>query len=393
VSQPAPIYLDHAATTPLREEVAEAITAATVDGFGNPSSPHAAGRRAKQILEEARERILALLGAHTSGGQRDRLVFTSGATEANRLALLGAGAAAGPPGLAITSARDHLSIRSAVAELGRRGWSVAELPLAPAGTSNGQALAAMLSAGAATRRIVAVTLVCSQTGIREDRASVSAVAAAGSGLVVHADATQAVAWEPLEFAASPFAAVALAPHKFGGPRGIGGLVVRGGTVLAAQMPGPQELGLRGGTEAVPLAAGFARALELAAAERAETVARVVDLKRRLEAGILAAAAAAGLEARVIGADGSRAPHIATIGIAGTDRQAIVMAADLAGLCLATGTACASGSSEPAAALVALGIEERVRQGAIRASLGRTTTASDIDGAVARLGHVFCRLRP
>lgn len=388
MSGPTPIYLDHAATTPLKAEVSDAIAAATVVGFANPSSPHAAGRRAKQILEEARERILAVLGASTSGGRRDRLVFTSGATEANRLALLGG--AEGRPGLVVTSARDHFSVRSATADLGRRGWTVADLPLDARGASDGQALAAILARGSDGKRIVALTLVCSQTGIRDDVAAVAA--AAGDRAVIHADATQAAAWEPLDFTASPFVTATLAPHKFGGPRGIGGLVIRGGTTLAPLTPGPQELGLRGGTEAVPLAAGFARAIELAAAERTETAARVAELRQRLEAGILAAAKAAGLEARVIGGAGPRAPHIATIAIADTDRQAVVMAADLAGVCLATGTACASGSSEPAAVLVALGIEERLRRGAFRASVGQGTTTGDVDEAVGRLGQVFRRLR-
>ena len=388
---PEAIYLDHAATTPLRPEVAEAIAAAAARAFANPSSPHAAGRRAKQVLEDARERILTLLGGHASGRERDRLVFTSGATEANRLGILGT--AEGQPGLILCSARDHLSIRSAASERAGQGWIMADVPLAATGSLDRESLTMLLDQTTPGPRLMAVTLVCGQTGIREDIAMVATEKARRPGFMVHADATQAAAWEPLDLAGSPFTTATLAPHKFGGPRGIGGLFVRSGVAISPLVPGPQELGLRGGTEAVALAAGFAAALELVAAERADTARRVTLLKHRLEAGVVSAATQAGFEARVIGEGVTRAPHIATIAIAGTDRQAVVMAADLAGICLATGTACASGSSEPAAALVALGVDPRLRGGAIRASLGRTTTTGDVDEAILRLRRIFERMRP
>lgn len=389
------IYLDHAATTPLRPEVAEAIAAAAASAFANPSSPHAAGRRAKQVLEDARERILTLLGGQAGGRaggrERDRFVFTSGATEANRLGILGTETAR--PGLILCSARDHLSIRSAASERVGQGWIMADVPLAATGSLESESLTMLLDQTTPGPRLLAVTLVCGQTGICEDIAVVATEQARRPGLMVHADATQAAAWEPLDLAGSPFTTAALAPHKFGGPRGIGGLFVRGGVRISPLVPGPQELGLRGGTEAVALAAGFATALELVAAERADTAKRVTLLRHRLEMGVVLAATQAGLEAMVIGEGVRRAPHIATIAIAGTDRQAVVMAADLAGICLATGTACASGSSEPAAALVALGVDPRLRGGAIRASVGRTTTTEDVDEAIFRLQRIFERMRP
>jgi cysteine desulfurase len=389
-----PVYLDHAAATPLAPEVAAAMEMAAAEAYANPSSPHAAGRRAKRLLEDARERILALLGGRTSGPERDRLIFTSGTTEANRLAILGPAAGRGRPGLVGFSARDHGSLSAAARELGRSGWQERELGLAAGGPLASDAVAAFAAeaeAMAGRPVILAVSLVCSQTGIWEDTFSLAAIAEKAPGFFLHADAAQAAAWEPLEFASSPFATLALAPAKFGGPRGIGGLVVRHGTSLEPILPGPQELGLRGGTEPVTLAVGFARALELAAAEREPTVKRVTALRDRFEAGFLGAAAAAGIEAVVLGHDSRRAPHIASLALAGVDRQAFVMAADLAGVCLATGTACASGASEPPAVLSALGLPERLRAGAIRASVGATTTAAEIELATSRLERVLERL--
>jgi len=387
-----PVYLDHAAATPLAPEVTAAMDMAAGEAFANPSSPHAAGRRAKRLLEDARERILALLGGRTSGPERDRLIFTSGTTEANRLAIVGMAAGHGRPGLIGFSARDHGSLWAAARALGRSGWQERELGLAGGGPLAGDAVAAFAAEAMAGRpAILSASLVCSQTGTREDALSLAARAAQAPKLLLHADAAQAVAWGPIEFASSPFATLALGPAKFGGPRGIGGLVVRHGTSLEPILPGPQELGLRGGTEAVTVAVGFARALELAVAEREATVKRVMALRDRFEARFLGAAAVAGIEAVVVGRESRRAPHIASVALAGVDRQAFVMAADLAGVCLATGTACASGASEPPAVLAALGLPERLRAGAIRASIGVTTTAAEIELATSRLSRVLERL--
>jgi cysteine desulfurase len=383
------VYLDHAAATPMRPEVAAAMAEAEGVAFANPSSPHAAGRLAKRRLEDSRERILALVGGRSTGRNRDRLVFTSGATEANRLGLLGV--AAGQTGWVATSSRDHPGIKHAAAELGAGGWQTTEVPLTAQGYLRTASVAAMLAAPPRCC-LLSVTTVCGQTGIHEDLSAVAGLARSFPMLLLHADATQAAAWEPLAFADSPFATLAFAPHKFGGPRGIGGLVIRSGVSLRALTPGPQELSLRGGTEAVALAVGFARSLEVALLDQEIVARRIAALRTRLEREIVAAATARGLSATVIGADVSRAPHVSAIGLAGIDRQTLVMAADLEGVCLGTGTACASGSSEPAAILTALGIAEHIRSGVIRASLGVTTTEADVLRATARLGAVFARLR-
>ena len=365
------------------------MEAAAAAAYANPSSPHAAGRAAKRILEDAREQILETLGGRGAGVVRDRLVLTSGATEANRLGVSGLAqlASSGRVGGTVAiSARDHSSLRSAAAELSDSGWQVVELPLVATGMVD---VASLQSLPASPRlRILTATTVCGQTGIREHPERMAKLAAAG--WLIHADATQGAAWDELAFATGPWATMALAPHKFGGPRGIGGLAVKGGVVLSPVAPGPQELGLRGGTEAVHLAVGFARAVQLAAADRSAAVVRVTALRDQLERGIVAAARAAGIDAVVVGADALRAPHVTLVALADLDRQAIAMAADLAGVCLATGTACASGSAEPPAILMALGLPERFRGGAIRLSLARITPAADIAHALARLEALLCR---
>jgi cysteine desulfurase len=377
----APVYLDHAAATPLRPEVAAAMAEAQAAAFANPSSPHALGRRARAVLEDARERILAAIGGRATGQHRDRLVFTSGATEANRLGVLGTTGTA--PGRVLLSAREHASVTAAAADLARRGWQTVTLPL---DETFSVASAAGRAMGQGGPGILCVTPVCGQTGSREAPAVVAAAAAAG--LLVHADATQMAAWDDAPFAIWPVTSLACAPHKFGGPRGTGALVVRGHVALEPVVPGPQELGIRGGTEAVVLAVGFARSLELAVAERAHTAARVAALRDRFERGLVAAATLAGIDAVVLAAGAPRAPHITTVAFPGIDRQALVMAADLAGVCLATGTACASGSSEPAPALVAAGLPDRVTAGAVRASFGHASTEADVTTALERFEDVF-----
>ncbi len=383
----ASLYLDHAATTPLHPEVAAAIADAQAFAQANPSSQHSLGRAARSLLEDARDRIMAALGGRSGPAHRDRLVFTSGASEANHLAILGMAAAAPAAGHLFWSRRDHASSVSAVQAAGRHGWTLHEATLDPVdGTATAAVIAAAGAALVSGPRIASLTLVCGQTGSIEDSGFISALPTAVTphGVLVHIDATQAAGLLMLDFSTLRAATLALAPHKFGGPRGIGGLLIRGDVAIEPVQAGTQEQGLRGGTEAVPLAVGFARAMELAVADRDETAHRVAGLRDRLESRLVAAAHHAGIPAVVIAAQGRRCPHIATLAFPGLDRQALAMAADLAGVCLATGTACASGSSEPAPALMAMGLEPAVVKSAVRLSVGRTTTEAEIDQAIARL---------
>lgn len=407
------IYLDHAATTPVRDEVAAAMEAARRTAFANPSSPHAAGRLARAALEDCRERILAGLGAgHGSVTTADRLVFTSGATEANRLAVLGIGrarrlpfggpVAAADRGLYGHSARDHASLAAVASDLAPCGWDSFTLPLDPRGAVDP---GGFVAAAAGRPLLLATTLVCGQTGLVEDMATVERLATALPELTLHVDATQAVPVIGVDFARLPAATLTIAPHKFGGPRGIGGLLVRGGISIAPVVPGSQEAGLRGGTEPVALAIGFATALDLCNAERAREIERLTGLRERFETRL--AAAVTGSDAvpgrrgvTVLGRDTpavQRAAHLSTVILPGIDRQAFVMAADLAGICCATGTACASGSTEPAPAVAAVaaaaGLPAAAAQSAVRFSFGRGTTAATIDDAVARIADLVIRLAP
>ncbi len=394
MSTPPPLYLDHAAATPLDPAVAAVISEASALVFANPSSQHALGRSARRVLEDARDTIMALLGGRGTGPDRDRLVFTSGASEANQLAIVGMTAAAASPGEVLFSRRDHPSIVNAAMAAGRRGWRLRELSLdAHDGTASAAVVAALTEPHAHDPshshmpRIVSLTSVCGQTG------SIDNLPAAGGcpdGTNIHVDATQAAGLMRIVFRDLSAATLTLAPHKFGGPRGIGGLLVRGGVAIEPLQAGTQEHSLRGGTEAVSLAAGFARALELAAADRDQVARQLAALRERLEAGLTGAAREAGIEAVVIAASGNRSPHISTIAFPGLDRQSLAMAADLAGVCLATGTACASGSSEPAPAVVAMGLAPEVVCGAVRLSIGRTTSIADIDLAIARLTPLLRR---
>ena len=389
------IYLDHAATTPLGPEAAEAMERAQADAFANPSSPHAAGRRAKQSLEDSREHILELLGATASGRHRDRLVFTSGATEANRLGILGMATAAAmvrpgdrSPGMIFVSPRDHASILSAAAAAADRGFWIRSLPLSSSGVPDHAPLGERHATGSCT--IATATVACGQTGTVDDPRP---LAAEYPHVLVHADATQSAAWIDMPFRDLGVSAMSVAPHKFGGPRGIGGLVVAHGRPIDPVVAGPQESGLRGGTEPVVLAAGFAAALSAAVGRRQTEAARIAAIRDDFERRLLVTARECGIHAMAVGGDARRSPHISTISFPGLDRQAIVMAADLEGIACSTGTACSSGSAEPAPAIAAMSSSPQFVRGAVRFSFGAASTPEEIERSVERMTAVLRRIAP
>jgi cysteine desulfurase len=385
---PEPIYLDHNATAPILPEVADAVREAALRYRGNPASQHQAGRDARRALEAARDRLAEQLGVRRGGMDADQVIFTSGGTEANHLALCGLAQRAGaspPPAHLITSPLEHPSIARTAEQLRQDGWAVDQLPVDARGAVSASDLSAILRPDT---RLVSVMLASNETGVIQPVAEIAATCRERS-VLVHTDAVQAVGKVPVDFRALGVDALTCTAHKFHGPLGIGALVVRHGVELTPTMHGGfQQAGLRPGTEPVALAIGMAVALEAWHREAEGRRLRLSALRDQLERTILAADSAA----VVIGADAPRLPHTSNIVFVGLDRQAVVMALDLAGVACSTGSACASGSSEPSPALVAMGLPPGQILGSVRFSLGALTTAAELDEAARRILGVCNRLR-
>jgi cysteine desulfurase len=385
------IYFDFNSTAPLLPEVAAAMADADAAGFANPASQHALGRRAHQVLEDTREELARLLGADLAAG--DRLIFTSGGTEANNLAVLGlTGATSGLPSSAdkdcriIISAIEHPSVVAAADHLASRGWHVDKLRVDSNGVISLRHLDELLSGDspASRARLVSVMLANNETGVIQPIVEIVA-RCAGAGVPFHTDAVQAVGKIPVDFRALGVAAMSVAPHKFGGPRGIGALVVRQGVELRPVLHGAtQQFGLRPGTESISLPIGFLTALRAWKSHRDQWSAEMEAVRDRLEAGIHDIYP----HAVINGATAPRLPHTSNIAFVGRDRQALFMALDLAGVCCSTGSACASGSSEPSPTLMGMGLPREVVESSLRFSLGPTTTADEIDEVLRRLKSVI-----
>jgi cysteine desulfurase len=363
------------------------------DCGANPASQHAPGRQARRMIEEAREGILALLGATTTGMDADQLIFTSGGSEANNLALLGlplAGTKPGPgesPPRVVISAIEHPSIVGAAAELARRGWHVDTLPVDSSGVVRG---------GGALPD-AAVGTVCSVMLANNETGAVQRVAEIARGcrerqIAIHTDAVQAVGKIPISFAELGVDALTVAPHKFHGPIGIGALVLRHGAKLQPQLFGGfQQGGVRPGTENVALAVGFHKALKLAVAELPERADRMRSLRDALERSLREAFPSA-RDMVIIGEDAPRLPNTSNVSFLRLNRQALVMALDMAGVACSTGSACASGSSEPSPTLVAMGLPKDVIEGSIRLSLGAFTGGEEVAEAGRRIINTVKHLR-
>jgi cysteine desulfurase len=381
------IFLDHNSTTPVLAEVVEHMTECYQGAYGNPASQHAAGRQARRIVEEARESIAEMLGARLPGRRPDRLVFTSGGTEANNLAIRGL--AGTRRGRLIFSAIEHPSVLGPVEYLRNVGWETERLETGPDGVVRVEQLGAALSSTDAREcAIAAVMLGNNETGVLQP---VAVMARVCNELCVplHTDAVQMVGKLPVNFAALGVATLAFSAHKFHGPRGIGGLFVRGGVELQPMLHGGfQQGGLRPGTEAVALIAGMHKALEIWHRDCEERLRRMTALRDRFEAGLLAHVPGT----IVNGACADRLPHTSNVSFPGLDRRALAMALDLEGVACSTGSACASGSSEPSTVLIAMGLPTEVVAGSLRFSLGATTTEAEIDAAIERVIKVVERLR-
>jgi cysteine desulfurase len=387
---PSAIYLDHNATAPILPEVAEAVRDAALRHGGNPASQHEAGRAARRALEAARQRIGELLGARTTGMDADQVIFTSGGTESNNLALHGllhkvGDGVAGHGARVLISALEHPSIMRTAERLAAVGVQVEAIRVNRDGTIRVDALEDLLATPA---HLVSVMLASNETGVLQPVAKIAALCHA-RGVLMHTDATQAVGKIPVDFQQLGVDALTAAAHKFHGPLGIGVLLARHGVKLEPSLYGGfQQAALRPGTESVALAIGMQTALELWHREADQRRHRMAALRDEFEHHI----AAGYPQAIIIGERAPRLPNTSNIAFVGLDRQALVMAFDLAGVACSTGSACASGSSEPSPALVGMGLPEEQISSSIRFSLGATTTAEEIAEAARRILAVCNRLR-
>jgi cysteine desulfurase len=375
-----PVYLDHAATTPLRPEVLDAMTPLLGGVFGNPSSPHAYGRAAREALDDAHERL-----ARAIGGDAREIVFTSGGTEANNLALKGAAWAGKSRGHRIvTTPIEHHAVGHVLAYLEHFGFEVVEVPV----DRYGRVAADDVEAAITDRTtLVSVMLANNEVATLQPIAEVAAVVRGHRGILLHVDAVQAAPWVDLDVSTLGADLVALSAHKAEGPKGTGALWIRRGThLLAQEHGGTQERHRRAGTENVAGAVGMARAFELAVAERGPAVRRVRAQRDRLLDALLEID---GVEAT--GHPTDRLPHLASVIVRGLDGASATLGLDLEGIAVSNGSACTSGSTDPSHVLTAMGYPADEARGAIRLSLGRTTTDADIDEAVRVVPGVLRRL--
>jgi cysteine desulfurase len=364
------IYLDHAATTPVRPEVVEAMLPYLSEVFGNPSSAHAYGRQARAALDEARESLAGRLHAEPR-----EIVFTSGGTEANNLALKGAAWAGKARGHRIvTSSIEHHAVAHSLRYLEKFGFEIVELPVDRYGRVDPDAVDAAITDRTI---VVSIMLANNEVGTIQPIAEIAERVRSRRGVVLHVDAVQAAPWVDLDLGALGADLVSLAAHKFEGPKGVGALYVRHGThLLAQQHGGSQERHRRAGTESPAFAVGMATAYALSCAERPATVARVTALRDRLRDAVLAVDGA-----ELTGHPRDRLAGLLSFVVRDTDGASVALALDLEGIATSVGSACATGSGEVSHVLSAMGYPDDEARGALRISLGRTTTAEEIDIAV------------
>jgi cysteine desulfurase len=378
-----PVYLDHAATTPLRPEALEAMLPYLGGEFGNPSSPHSYGRRARAALDRAHERIAAQINA----GPRE-VILTSGGTEALNLALKGAAWAGKTRGHRIvTSAVEHHAVLHSLQQLEKFGFEIVELPVDRYGRVDPDNVAAALNE---RTTVVAIQLANNEVGTLQPIEAIGKVVRekGPKGCLFVVDAVAAAAWLPIDVDAFECDLLAIAGHKLDGPKGIGALYLRRGThILAQQQGGTQERYRRAGTEDVAAAVGMSVAFELAVAERDATVRRVRKLRDRLRGAMLAED---GVE--LTGHPRDRLPNLLSVVVGEADGASIVVKLDLAGIAASVGSACTTGSTDPSHVLTAMGYPDEEARGSLRISLGRTTTDQEIDEAVDVIPQVIGNAR-
>lgn len=389
------IYFDHNATTPLASEVLAAMSAASERLFANPSSLHAEGRAARHAVEQAREEVAALLAAQPS-----EIVLTSGGTEGNNLAVLGAARALrqrGAPAHVISSPLEHPSVRAALSQLREEGFTVTLLPVDDKGRLAPEALRAALQVQPAA--LVSLALCNHELGNLYPIAELAQLAHA-AGARFHCDAVQAAGRIAIDVRQLGVDLLTLSAHKLAGPKGVGALYCRGATptaspsALAGELAlaplligGQQEKGRRAGTENVAGIVGLGLACQLARSHLASAAPRVAALRERLEARLLALPGA-----RRHGDPEARAPGTTNLAFAGVEGELLFMNLDLRGVAVSTGAACSSGSPEPSPVLLALGLTPAAALEAVRFSLGSTNTQLEVDEVAQWVEEIILQVR-
>jgi cysteine desulfurase len=375
------IYLDHAATTPLRREVLEAMMPMLTDDFGNPSSVHSYGRRARASLDDARDSL-----AHNLNAEPRELVFTAGGTEAINFALKGAAWAGKARGhRLVTSSVEHHAVLNSMHHLEKFGFELVVLPVDRYGRIDPDQLD-----GAINDRTILVSLMLAnnEVGTIQPIGELIKRVRAHRTVVIHVDAVQAAPYMAIDVRQLDVDLLSIAAHKFEGPKGTGALYVRHGTIILPQTHGgSQERFRRAGTENVAGAVGMAVALDLAVAERNEVVPRLASQRDRLRNAVLAAP-----DVELTGHSRKRLPGHVSGSVGETDGDALVRALDLEGVAVSTGSACTTGSTDPSHVLTALGYPDDEARGSLRITLGRTTSDADVEHAARIIPDVIERMR-
>jgi cysteine desulfurase len=379
-----PIYLDHNATTTLEPHVIEAMLDCYRSGYANPASQHRQGQKARRTLDDARDCIASLLGARLGVADADRVIITSGGTEANNLAIRGL--ASDKTGNIVISSLEHPCVTAAAEHVAKqRNVELRRLPASHDGLCRTEMISAMIDD---KTFLASVMLANHETGVVQPVDRV-VEACREHKTIVHTDAAQAVGKLPVDFQKLEVDALTISAHKFGGPIGVGALILRHGvSVKPVLFGGFQQLGLRPGTESVALAVGMKVALEHAIKELDSRRAKYFEVRDEFERQLLTHIP----NLLIHGASADRLPQTSCISFLGVDRQALMMALDMADVACSTGSACASGSSEPSPVLEAMGCSEEGKNSAIRFSFGTQNTLPEAIQAANRITNVVNNLR-
>ncbi|HEY7503580.1 MAG TPA: cysteine desulfurase family protein [Gemmatimonadales bacterium] len=379
-----PVYLDHAATTPVRPEVLEAMLPyLTNQTFGNPSSAHRYGRAARAGIEQARREVAQAVGA-----EPNQVIFTSGGTEADNLGIIGAALAARDRGgsvCAVVSAIEHKAVLAAAHAVCHLGGREVVLPVDARGQVHLDALDTALAERPA---VVSIMWVNNEVGVVQPVEEI-ARRCREAEVVFHTDAVQAFGKLRVSMSELPCTLLTLSGHKIGAPKGIGALVVRDRRAVEAIIHGGgQQYGIRPGTENVAGAVALGRAALLATREQTEEAERLRALRDRLAHGLRAAVS----DLSINGEGAETAPHVLNVSVAGADSEALLMHLDLAGIAASSGSACSTGSVEPSHVLLAMGVPRELALGAIRFSLGHESTEEDVDRVTEVMPSVAAKVR-